>query len=320
MAKDAEKNEFPKPNPDALEQLFKGIRNIAPNIKTLHIDNANPGILARYPSECRQISKTIIKYHTPGDVAALGVESTDPIVIKKNNLKATPEEVLDAVKLLNETGSKIGFNGMPELLPGLNFVFGLTGETKNTYNLDYEFLKNILERNLLLRRINLRQVIPIPGTSMFHNGNKIILKNKQYFQRFKKRVKTNIEQPMLKKILAKGTILKDTYTEKYKGKLTFSRQIGSYPLLIGIPGIYPLKNFFDVKVIDYGYRSITGIPYPLDINKAPRKTIEALPDIGKKRAIRILAKRPFKDKKQLINTLDDPRAADKILDYIVIKA
>ena len=151
MAKDAEKNEFPKPNPDALEKLFKGIRSIAPKLKTLHIDNANPGILARYKYECKRIAKTIIKYHTPGNVAALGVESTDPAVISKNNLKATPEEVLDAIKLLNETGSKIGFNGMPELLPGLNFVFGLKGETRNTYNLDYEFLKNILDRNLLLR-------------------------------------------------------------------------------------------------------------------------------------------------------------------------
>lgn len=319
MAKDAEKNEFPSPNPNALEKLFKGIRNVAPNLKTLHIDNANPGILARYPSECRRISKTIIKYHTPGDVAAFGMESADPVVISKNNLKATPEEVLTAIKLLNKTGSKIGFNGMPELLPGLNFVFGLKGETKNTYNLDYEFLKNILDRNLLLRRINLRQVIPIPGTKMFQIGNKIILKNKQYFQRFKKRVKTNIEQPMLKKILPKGTILKDTYTEKYKGKLTFSRQIGSYPLLIGIPGVYPLKNFFDVKVIDYGFRSITAIPFPLDINIAPRQTIEALPGVGKKRAIRILAKRPFKDKKQFINALDDPGALDKVLDYILIK-
>jgi len=81
MAKDAGKAEFPRPNPQALERLFKGIRNVAPDLRTLHIDNANPGILARYPNECKLIAKTIIKYHTPGDVAAFGVESVDPIVI-----------------------------------------------------------------------------------------------------------------------------------------------------------------------------------------------------------------------------------------------
>jgi len=88
MSKNARESEFPQPNPDALEKLFNGIRNVAPNLKTLHIDNANPGILARYPNECRCIAKTIVKYHTSGDVAAFGVESVDPVVIKKNNLKA----------------------------------------------------------------------------------------------------------------------------------------------------------------------------------------------------------------------------------------
>jgi len=320
MGKDAEKSEFPKPNPDALEKLFYGIRNVAPNLKTLHIDNANPGILARFPSECKRICKTIIKYHTPGDVAAFGVESVDPVVISKNNLKASPEEVINAIKLLNNNGSKKGFNGMPELLPGLNFVFGLIGETKNTYNLNYDFLKEIFDKNLLLRRINLRQVIPIPGTKMFDIGSKIISKNKRHFQIFKKKVRTNIERPMLEKILPKSTILREVYTEKYEGKLTFGRQVGSYPLLIGIPGIFSLNNFFDVKVIDYGFRSITAVPFPLDINTASRETIEALPGIGKKRAIRILANRPFKDKKQLIDALDDSETVNNVLDYILIKS
>ena len=136
MAKDAWKEEFPRPNPHSIEKLFKGIRLAAPNLKTLHIDNANPGVIAGYPLECKQIAKTIVKYHTSGDVAAFGVESVDPIVIKKNNLKATADEVLKAIKLINEVGAKKGNNGMPELLPGLNFVFGLDGESKNTFDLN----------------------------------------------------------------------------------------------------------------------------------------------------------------------------------------
>ncbi len=319
MSKDARESEFPKPIPDILEKLFKGIRTVAPDLKTLHIDNANPGIIARYPEESKAIAKTIIKYHTSGDIAALGVESADPIVIKKNNLKATPEDSLIAIKLLNEVGSKKGINGMPELLPGLNFVFGLDGETKNTYELNYEFLKKILDQNLLLRRINLRQIIPIPGTKMYNIGTKIITKNKYEFYRFKRKVRTEIERKMLKNLLPKETVLKDVYTEVYEGKLTFGRQIGTYPLLIGIPGIYTLKQFYDVKVIDYGYRSITALPYPIDINSASRQTIEAIPGIGKKRAIRIISKRPFKDEEQLINALDEKEISEEIKKYVTIK-
>ena len=316
MAKDSGKKEFPKPNKDALDNLFRGVRSVAPNLKTLHVDNANPGILARYPIESKSIAKTIIKYHTPGDVAAFGIESVDPIVIKQNNLKVSSEEALKAIKLLNKVGSRIGYNGMPELLPGLNFVFGLKGETKETYKLNYEFLKEILEKKLLLRRINLRQLIPIPNTQMYVIGTKIINKNKKFFKHFKRKIQIEIDQPMLKYIVPKYTLLKDVYTETYKGKLTFGRQMGSYPLLVGIPGIYPLNKFYDVKVIDYGFRSITAIPYPLDINTASRKTIEAIPGVGNKRANRIILKRPFKDNKQLIDALDEKEIYQEIKKFL----
>jgi len=318
MSKDAGKKEFPRPNPEAIEKLFKGLRKIAPDLKTLHIDNANPGIIARYPKECKKIAKTIIKYHTPGDVAAFGVESVDPIVIKNNNLKASEDEVLSAIKLLNEVGSKKGINGMPELLPGLNFVFGLIGETKKTYELDYEFLKKILDKNLLVRRINLRQVIPIPGTKMQEIGNKIISKNKSLFHKFKRKIKEDIERPMLQKLLPFGTVLTHVYTEKHDGKLTFARQLGSYPLLVGIPGIFDLRKFLDVKIVDYGYRSITAVPYPIDINNVQMETLKSIPNVGQKRALRIIKNRPFKNKSQLIESLDDPDIAKKFIKYINI--
>ncbi len=316
MAKNAGEIEFPRPNPEALHTLFRGIRTAAPDLKTLHIDNANPGIIARYPEECRQIAKSIIQYHTAGDVAALGVESVDPVVIKKNNLKASAEEVNDAIKLFNEVGSQRGPNGLPELLPGLNFVFGLDGETRKTFDLDYEFLKTIFDNGLLLRRINLRQVIPIPGTRMFEIGEKNIRKHKSEFQRFKRKVRETIERPMLQRLVPQGTLLTDVFTETYEGKLTFARQMGSYPLLVGIPGVYPLHHYFDIKVVEYGYRSLTGIPFPLDVNRVPRETLEAIPGVGKRRAIRILAKRPFHTKEEFILALDEPTIAQKIEEFI----
>jgi radical SAM superfamily enzyme with C-terminal helix-hairpin-helix motif len=198
----------------------------------------------------------------------------------------------------------------------LNFVFGLEGETKKTFQLNYEFLKKILDDGLLLRRINLRQIIPIPGTRMSNFGNKIISKHKYEFQRFKRQVRENIERPLLEKILPRDIILKNIFTEMYEGKVTFGRQIGSYPLLVGIPSVLPLHKFFDAKIIDYGYRSVTAVPFPLDINNATRETIEAIPGVGRKRAIRILVNRPFKNKEHFINSLDDADVGKKILDYI----
>ena len=316
MAKGAGAVEFPQPNPEALERLFHGIHTAAPDLKTLHIDNANPGVIARYPEECRRIAKSIIKYHTPGDVAAFGVESVDPVVIKKNNLKASADEVFDAVSLLNEVGSQRGTNGLPELLPGLNFVFGLEGETKTTFALNYEFLKKIYDCTLLIRRINLRQVIPIPGTKMYEIGERNVHRHKSEFQHFKRKVRETIERPMLQRLVPQNTLLTQVYTETYEGKLTFARQLGSYPLLVGIPGVFPLHRFYDVKIVDYGYRSLTALPFPLDINTAPRETLESIPGVGRKRAMRILLKRPFHTKEDLMKALDDIQTAKDIGTYV----
>jgi radical SAM superfamily enzyme with C-terminal helix-hairpin-helix motif len=310
------KEEFPQPNPDALVQLFSRIRSVAPKLHTLHIDNVNPGVVARHPEESEKIAKTIIKYHTSGDVAAFGVESVDPRVIQQNNLKGSAEDILSAIKLFNDIGRKKGVNGLPELLPGLNFIMGLPGETKKTFNQNYQFLQQILKKDLLVRRINLRQVIPLPHTSLEKIGNKLVKKHKRQYHHFKYQVKHTIEQPLLKRIVPKGTTLTDVFFELWKGKTTFGRQIGSYPLLVGIPGNFPIGSKQDIIIISHGFRSVTGLPKPIHINRAQRETIQAIPGIGKKRTIRILAQRPFTSSQQFIKTFDDATLAKNILPYL----
>ena len=318
MSKGSGVEEFPEPNPEAVDKLFRGIRRVAPGVKTLHIDNANPGVIARHPEKSLEVAKIIIKHHTPGDTAAFGVESVDPKVIKRNNLKADADQIIDAIKTINQVGARRGYNGMPELLPGLNFVFGLLGESKKTYEINYRFLKKIIDQNLLLRRVNIRQIMPLYGTKMYAEGDKIIRKHKKFFREFKKKVNEDVQRPLLKKILPLGTMVKDVFLEKHIGNTTFGRQIGSYPLLVGVPGVYGLKQFINVKVTGYGYRSITAVPYPLSINKVQRKTLQSIPGVGKKRAIRILAKRPFKNIKQIEEALDDKKISEKLLEYLTI--
>ncbi len=153
---------------------------------------------------------------------------------------------------------------------------------------------------------------------MFEIGAKNIRKHKSEFQRFKRKVRETIERPLLKRLLPRGTLLTQVFTETYEGKLTFARQMGSYPLLVGIPGVYPLHQFYNVKIVEYGYRSITAIPYPLNINTTPRETLESIPGVGKKRAMRILLKRPFHTKEELIKALDDIQIAHDIEEYAQI--
>ncbi|MCG7853872.1 MAG: radical SAM protein, partial [Methanosarcinaceae archaeon] len=54
--------DIPEPNPGVIESLYRGIRNAAPELRVLHMDNANPATIATFPDRCREIMKTIIKF------------------------------------------------------------------------------------------------------------------------------------------------------------------------------------------------------------------------------------------------------------------
>lgn len=304
----------PKPVPEVLERLYKGIRNSAPELSVLHMDNANPITLATYPEESEQILKTIIKYHTSGDVAAFGMETADPAVVKANYLKASSEEVFEAIKLVNRLGASRGANGLPEILPGINFVHGLMGETKKTFQLNYNFLQGVLESGLLLRRINIRQVMAFPGTPMYGRDG-AAKKHKKLFLDYKEQVRKNIDLPMLRRVVPEGTVLRDIMCEIHEKEITFGRQIGSYPLLVGIPSLLPLRKFTDITVTGHGMRSITGIPYPLHINTASSALIRELPGVGKKAAASIAAGIPYADKDEFLKRVNE---GEKIIDFIEI--
>lgn len=305
-----------KPNPAAIEKLYSGIRRAAPDLKTLHMDNGNPITIAEYPDESREILNTIIKYHTPGDVIAMGIESADPAVIAANGLKATPEQVLTAIRLVNEAGAARGANGMSEILPGINFVYGLLGETKKTYQLNYDFLKKIYDEGLMIRRINLRQVMVFQNTPL--SDNKISdFKNEKLFRAHKEQVRKTIDLPMLQRVVPIGTVLKDVFMEVNENgnskTITFGRQFGTYPLLIAVPEDLELNQFYDILVTNHGFRSITGIPYPVNVNTASLSILKELPGLNKSMAEELVLKRPYADEEDLVKRVKEGKLISKFV-------
>ncbi|MEM2175868.1 MAG: radical SAM protein [Archaeoglobaceae archaeon] len=289
------KFDVPKPNAEALKNFHRAIWNSCPKIKTLHLDNVNPKTIVEHREEAKEVIKTVAIYQTPGNVAAFGLESADERVIKKNALCATAEEVMEAIELINRYGKAVGYNGLPLFLPGINFVIGLKGETKETFEKNFEFLKEVMERGLLLRRINIRQVKIFPGTPMEKEGYKKVMKHKRYFYAFKNRVREEIDAKMLRKILPRERKISDLHVE-IEGKISFARQIATYPILVGLIGEYKKDSFVDARVIDYGYRSITAVETPLNVNRAKLEQLEAL--VGAK-AAEIAKNRPFREIEEL---------------------
>jgi len=300
MSKEVGSSETPTPNDREITKLLKAIREIV-NPKVFHVDNANPAVIAEHPTESVEITKALATYCTSGNVLAFGVESADPAVAKANNLNATADQTLEAVRLVNMVGSKRGPTGLPAVLPGLNFVCGLKGESKKTYELNMRFLRKIIEEGLLLRRINIRQVIPsrneFPG-----------VKNKGEFVRFKRAVREEIDAPMLERLVPNRTVLADVYMELREGGRTFGRQVGTYPLLISVPYPMEIGNKTDVAIVGRGFRSAEGVMHPTDANTATLSMLQAIPGIGKKRAAAIVRSRPYRDPSELWKLFDEPEA------------
>ncbi len=295
------------PNPEALRSLYGGIRSAVPDLQTLHLDNMNPVTIVEWPAAAREGIRIIAEHNTAGDTAAFGLESADPVVQEANNLNVSAEECFEAVRIVNEEAGWRPGDGsptrLPKLLPGINLVHGLKGERSETFSHNKRFLHRVYDAGLLLRRINIRQVMAFEGTEMSETGAEIAHDHKQQFKQYKQTVREEIDNPMLQRVAPAGTVLEDVHLEYHQDGRTFGRQLGTYPLLVGLPGKREIGRVLDVVVTDHGYRSVTGVPYPLDVNHATLSELAAIPGVGQNGAGDIVVDRPY-------SSLDEIEAVD----------
>lgn len=299
----------PRPNVEATERMLAGVHE-STNPKVLHIDNANPAVLATHLDESAAIAELLVEYGTDGNIAAFGLESADPAVKEANNLNCDAEQVLAATEMLNKVSGHRGPTGLPYLLPGINLLYGLPGETKATYKHNMDFINELRRRELVVRRLQIRQLLPIRGQKETINP-----KLKPLFVKQKKEIRASLDQPILREVIPAGTILRNVYLEKVEPGLTLGRQIATYALLVGIPYETEINRFVDVLITDHGFRSITGVPVPFQMKGASMKQLAALPGLGKKRVLAVKAANPqnFDDFAAIV---DDAKLTEALRPYL----
>ncbi len=242
-------------DPRKLETLLSGLAALQPTV--LHIDNANPMMIDE------QRTELFVKYLTPGSTAAMGIESFDPEVTKANNLNCPYDMAFETIRLVNRLGGFRGDNGCHALLPGINILLGLAAETPETLDKNFAALKRIFDEGLLLRRINIRRVVPFPGTPLYEQvGQKYLRQNGRLYTAWIEKVRQEIDIPMLQRLFPVGTVLRDLCSEVHNGGTTFMRQIGSYPIVVAVWERLPLNEFFNVRVTGYRHRSLLAERIP----------------------------------------------------------
>jgi len=312
--------DFPKPSPDSVRSLFGELkkRRESGKISLLNIDNGNPGTIVSWPDEASEIFRYITDAVTEGDTLPFGIESFDENVVKLNGLKIMPEDAIEAVKILNNIGGGRR-KGIPVLLPGINLIHGLKGETKNSFKTNYEYLKRIADMNLLVKRINIRKLQPYPGTEISSEVPKIGGQIQKRFEFYRDKIRSEIDTHMLRKIYPAGTVLKDIFILDCHNGYSMGKQIASYSITVKLPGEYDLKTFRDVIVTSQSERSLKGLALPLDINKAGQKHLEYIPGISRDRASDIILARPFTSIEEVEKYFENTPAElkDRLLQNII---
>lgn len=314
MAEGVKELEYPIPNPEPIAQLLHGLRE-DDRLGILHTDNGNPSIIAENIEPSTEITKTLVETLSDGAVLSFGLESADPSVHAANWLNCDAQQLKTALRLINQYGRGRGERGLPKLLPGLNFIAGLNGERPETYDMNLNLLRELRNEGLLLRRINIRQV----------EGEGFQEIPQSEFKQFKSAVRETIDTPLLQELFPLGHVLRDVHwethdgrtrlpvhlTEEHTGKhihgragLTFGRQIGAYPILIGVPYHIPLESSSNIMITGHGARSITGVEVGLDINSVTEKQLEAIPGIGKKGAWNLISARARLKRKETAPSLE----------------
>ena len=314
MAEGVKDLEYPIPNPEPIAQLLHGLRE-DDRLGILHTDNGNPSIIAENIEPSTEITKTLVETLSDGAVLSFGLESADPSVHAANWLNCDAQQLKTALRLINQYGRGRGERGLPKLLPGLNFIAGLNGERPETYDMNLNLLRELRNEGLLLRRINIRQV----------EGEGFQEIPQSEFKQFKSAVRETIDTPLLQELFPLGHVLRDVHWETHDGRtrlpvhlteehtgnsihgragLTFGRQIGAYPILIGVPYHIPLESSSTIMITGHGARSITGVEIGLDINSVTEKQLEAIPGIGKKAAWNLISARARLKRKETAPSLE----------------
>ncbi|WP_328437572.1 radical SAM protein [Streptomyces sp. NBC_00444] len=242
---------------EAIRRLLAGIRERCPELEVLHIDNADP--LAVAAPVGRRIAALVAEFCTEGNCAPMGIESFDATVIERNYLTCTPEVLLRAVEHVNEAGAERGPGGLPKLLPGLNLIYGLPGETHATHIANLTWLGRILDAGLLCHRTNLRQARVFPGTPLAEQTQPEPLPSAEHFASWKADIDHGWDRPMKERVYPTGLQVPGLHAYFVGRNGTWWRRLGSYSIQIVEEGcVAPVGTEGDLTVTGHAPRMIFG--------------------------------------------------------------
>ncbi|MGH3375561.1 MAG: hypothetical protein ACRDP6_12540 [Actinoallomurus sp.] len=118
------------------------------------------------------------------------------------------------------------------LLPGLNLIYGLPGETHRTHFENLAGLTQILDAGLLCHRINVRQARAYPGTALAAIRDRQPPPSAEHFASWNADVAHVFDAPMKERVYPAGRRITGTHAFFVNDLGTWHRRLGSYSIQI----------------------------------------------------------------------------------------
>jgi len=115
-------------------------------------------------------------------------------------LNGSLEDIHNSISIINKYGKERGKNGLPKLLPGINIIYGLDGQNKNTLKYNLDNFNKILNSGNWVRRVFVRKLTS-PYGEQFDSYSK---KNIEEFDKWNKEIEEKFIVPMLKEVFPIG--------------------------------------------------------------------------------------------------------------------
>ena len=221
---------YQRANPNKFEALLGGIRETCPEIRMLHIDNAN-AIDVITPAGI-QFTKILVEYGTAGNVAPMGIESFDEKVRRVNAIRGSVDDIMRAIEIVSTHGEARGANGLPKLLPGVNLIHGLPGADDASHLENLRHLRSILDQGLMTFRTFYRKLTPATGISLC--GPSSVGEPK--YEHYRRDIVEQFVIPMQERVYPAGLILHGDWEIIQKGSEMHGRLLGSTPIRIVLEG------------------------------------------------------------------------------------
>lgn len=241
-----------------IERLLAGIRETCPGVEVVHIDNADPLAVAS-PAGAR-IAELVVKYCSEGNCAPMGMESFDPVVIEANALTCTPQILRRAIDNINAVGNQRGPAGLPALMPGINIIYGLPGETHRTHLANLRGLDDLMAAGVMCHRTNVRQARAYAGTPLAAANVQAPSPSQEHFASWKADIDGVWDQPMKQRVYPVGLRLAGLHSFFVTSRGTWFRRLGSYPIqVVERDTVVPRYTAADLTVTEHAPRFVYGV-------------------------------------------------------------